>query len=176
MADGAAKSGKTATTQQWILLGVLVSLVGIPTLGVADVEALARSEQQGALANSLGRLDRGIDDRLRLWSSGWQGAAPRLVVGVGPGEAINYAVNLQGVPNSLHNDLLAYLVERGVLGLLGFLTLHWALLGWSGRLPEGFSPVSTLPEAGWRDEAAKGAASTSVTLGGRTSLTQERRM
>ena len=41
------------------------------------------------------------------------------------------------------------------------------LLGWSGRLPDGVSPVSTLPGAGWRDEAAKGAASTSVTLGGR---------
>jgi O-Antigen ligase len=117
-----------------LVLGVAISLVGVPTIGVADIDAFAQSEQQGALANSLGRLDRGVDERLAIWSSGWRSAGPRLAIGVGPGEAINYAVNLSGLHISLHNDLLAYLVERGVLGLIGFLMLHAVLLGWSGRL------------------------------------------
>jgi hypothetical protein len=117
-----------------LVLGVAISLVGVPTIGVADIDAFAQSEQQGALANSLGRLDRGVDERLAIWSSGWRSAGPRLAIGVGPGEAINYAVNLSGLHISLHNDLLAYLVERGVLGLIGFLMLHAVLLGWCGRL------------------------------------------
>jgi O-antigen ligase len=117
-----------------LLLVVTVSLIGVPSIGQSDIDAFARGEQQGALANSLGRLDRGVDDRLAIWSSGWRSAGPRLAIGVGPGEAINYAVNLSGLHISLHNDLLAYLVERGVLGLVGFLLFHAVLLRWSGRL------------------------------------------
>jgi O-antigen ligase len=123
-----------ATLAGAILIGVVVSLVGIPTIGVADVDALAQREQQGTLARNIGRLDHGINDRLFIWGSGWRGAAPRLAIGVGPGEAVNYAVDLSGLRISLHNDPLAYLLERGVLGLLGFLALHKALLGWGGRL------------------------------------------
>jgi hypothetical protein len=117
-----------------LVLGLAVSLVGVPSIGRANVDAFARGEQQGALANNLGRLDRGVDDRLAIWSSGWRSAAPRLAIGVGPGEAINYAVNLSGGPISLHNDLLAYTIERGVLGIIGLLLLQGAFLGWSGRL------------------------------------------
>jgi O-antigen ligase len=117
-----------------LLLGVVAWRVGIPSIGAADIDAVAQSEQQGALARNIGRLDSGLDERLAIWSSGWQGASSRLAIGVGPGEAINYAVNLHGLHISLHNDLLAFLVERGVLGLLGFLALYKALLGWGGRL------------------------------------------
>jgi hypothetical protein len=117
-----------------LLLAVTVSVVGIPSIGRSDIDTFAHSEQQGALANNLGRLDRGVDDRLQIWSSGWRSAGPRLAIGVGPGEAINYAVNLAGMHISLHNDMLAYLVERGVLGLVGFLMLHAVLLRLSGRL------------------------------------------
>jgi O-antigen ligase len=117
-----------------IVLGVAVSLVGIPTAGVADIDALAQRQQQGLLSRNIGRLNTGIDDRLEIWGSGWRGAAPRLTIGVGPGEAIDYAVDITGLPISLHNDLFAYLIERGVLGLIGFLALHKVLLGWGGRL------------------------------------------
>jgi O-antigen ligase len=124
----------TAVLVGGLLMVVAVSLVGIPSIGRTDIDTFARGEQQGALANSLGRLDRGVDDRLQIWSSGWRSAGPRLAIGVGPGEAINYAVNLAGLHISLHNDMLAYLIERGVLGLLGFLLFHAVLLRWSGRL------------------------------------------
>jgi O-antigen ligase len=117
-----------------ILLGLTVSIVGVPSVGLADVDALARREQGGTLASSIGRLDHGIDERLAIWSSGWRGAAPRLAIGVGPGEAINHAVTLRGTPISLHNDLYAFLIERGILGLLGFIALQVALLRWGGRL------------------------------------------
>ncbi|HJU03381.1 MAG TPA: O-antigen ligase family protein [Actinomycetes bacterium] len=124
----------TAILVGGLLMVVAVSLIGIPSIGRSDIDAFARGEQQGALANSLGRLDRGVDDRLQIWSSGWRSAGPRLAIGVGPGEAINYAVNLSGLHISLHNDMLAYLVERGVLGLLGFVLFHAVLIRGSGRL------------------------------------------
>jgi O-antigen ligase len=117
-----------------ILLGLTVGIIGVPRVGLADVDALARREQAGTLANSIGRLDHGIDERLAIWSSGWRGAAPRLTIGVGPGEAINYAMTLDGTPISLHNDLYAFLIERGILGLLGFIALQVTLLRWGGRL------------------------------------------
>jgi hypothetical protein len=117
-----------------VLLVVAVSLVGVPSIGRTSIDDFAKGEQQGALANSLGRLDRGVDDRLQIWSSGWRSAGPRLAIGVGPGEAINYAVNLSGLHISLHNDMLAYVVERGVLGLVGFLLFHAVLLRWGGQL------------------------------------------
>jgi len=41
------------------------------------------------------------------------------------------------------------------------------LINWSGDLPEGFTPVDGMAGAWWRSEAGRGAASTSVTLGGR---------
>jgi O-antigen ligase len=112
-----------------LVIGVAVSLVGIPSVGLSNVDAFARAEQQGALAYNVGRLDRGVDDRLAIWSAGWRSAGPRLAIGVGPG-----TFNLSGVSFSLHNDLLAYIVERGVLGVVGFLLLQAILLGWSGRL------------------------------------------
>lgn len=117
-----------------IFLGLTISLLGVPRVGLSDVDALARREQGGTLAYSIGRLDHGIDERLAIWSSGWRGAAPRLAIGVGPGEAINYAVTLDGTPISLHNDLYAFLIERGILGLLGIVALHVTLLRWGGRL------------------------------------------
>jgi O-antigen ligase len=123
-----------ATLAGAILLGVVVSLVGIPTAGVADIDALAQRQQQGVLSRNIGRLNNGLDDRLEIWGSGWRGAAPRLTIGVGPGEAVDYAVDITGLPIGLHNDLFAYIFERGVLGLLGFLALHKVLLSWGGRL------------------------------------------
>jgi O-antigen ligase len=123
-----------ATLIAVILIGVTVSIVGIPRFGVADVDALAQREQQGALAKNIGRLDHGINERLFIWGQGWRAAVPRLAIGLGPGEAIDYTVTTTGFPISLHNDPLAYLLERGILGLLGFIALHKVVLGWGGRL------------------------------------------
>lgn len=42
------------------------------------------------------------------------------------------------------------------------------LAGWRGALPEGFTPVAGAESLAWRAEAALGAASTSISLGGRS--------
>jgi len=117
-----------------LALGVAVSLVGVPRLGLAEVSAFAARERDGAFAENLGRLDRGTRARLELWDSGFRGAGSRLAVGLGPGEAIDVVVNAKGKNQSLHNDYIAFLIERGVLGLVGLLALSAALLRWGGRL------------------------------------------
>jgi O-antigen ligase len=126
-----AGAGLLAVT---LLLAVAVSVVGVPRFGLADVNAIAARERNGAFADNLGRLDRGTRVRLQLWDSGFRGAGPRLAVGLGPGEAIDVVVNAKGGHQSLHNDFIAYLIERGVLGLVGLVALYVALLRWSGSL------------------------------------------
>jgi len=117
-----------------IALGVTVAVVGVPRFGLADVSAFAAHERDGAFADNLGRLDRGTRVRLQLWDSGFRGSGSRLAIGLGPGEAIDVVVNAKGRNQSLHNDLIAYLIERGVLGFVGILALYAALLRWGGRL------------------------------------------
>jgi len=127
-----------------VALGVTVALLGVPRLSLAEVSALAAREREGAFAENLGRLDRGTRARLELWDSGFRGAGSRLAVGLGPGEAIDVVVNAKGRNQSLHNDVIAYLIERGVLGLAGILVLYGALLRWGGRLllAEGRGPAT----------------------------------
>jgi len=127
-----------------LALGVVVSVVGIPRFGLADVNAIAARERNGAFADNLGRLDRGTRVRLQLWDSGFRGAGSRLAVGLGPGEAIDVTVNAKGGHQSLHNDFIAYLIERGVLGLAGLVVMYGAFLRWGGFLlmAEGRGPAT----------------------------------
>lgn len=117
-----------------IALGVTVAVVGVPRFGLAEVSTFAARERDGAFADNLGRLDRGTQVRLQLWDSGFRGSGSRLAIGLGPGEAIDVVVNAKGRNQSLHNDFIAYLIERGVLGFVGILVLYVVLLRWAGGL------------------------------------------
>jgi O-Antigen ligase len=117
-----------------LALGLALKTVGIPQLSAAQLDAIAASEQRGPLANSVGRLNRSVSERLVLWASGWKRGGPRVLIGLGPGEAIDVVVNANGGHQGLHNDFISYAIERGVLGLLGLLALYWALFRWSGVL------------------------------------------
>jgi O-antigen ligase len=137
-----------------LMLGAVVG-TGIPRVGVSDVQALAARERGGTLGYSLGRLDRSIAGRLTLWSQAWDGAGSQVVVGVGPGAAARIPLVEGTLQRGLHNDYLAFLIERGVLGLLGLLALTAALLRWSGRLLGGYLPDG---RAGWWPPAGLGGA------------------
>ena len=145
MAVGAAlRAGRTPRQQLGVVGATLVGgtllataallAVGVPRVGVADVQAVAAAERGGAFGSSLGRLDRSVTGRTTIWSRAWQGAGPQVLVGVGPAAApwIPYAGGR--LQRGLHNDYLAFLVERGVLGLVGLLALAAVLLRWSGRV------------------------------------------
>jgi O-antigen ligase len=117
-----------------LLATILLLAVGVPTVEVAAVQDVARREQDGVFGDSLGRLDRSVPGRLELWTEAWRGAGARVLVGVGPGSAPLIPLAATTLRKGLHNDYLAFLIERGVLGLLGLLGFCTVLLRWCGRL------------------------------------------
>jgi O-antigen ligase len=137
-----------------LVLGA-VTMTAISRPGVTDVRALAQRERGGVFDDSLGRLDRSVNSRLAIWSDAWGAAGPRLVVGVGPAAASEIPLAVGTLRRGLHNDYLAFLIERGVLGLLGLLTLTAVLLAWSSRLLVGDPPDG---RAGWLRPAWLGGA------------------
>jgi O-antigen ligase len=116
------------------MLATGLVLVGIPQVGVADVQAVAAQERGGLLQGNLGRLDRSVSSRLTIWSNAWNGTGSRVLVGVGPDAAPKIPFGARTVGRGLHNDYLAFLIERGLLGLLGLLAFCAIMLRWSGRL------------------------------------------
>jgi len=121
-----------------LLIGLAVGVLGITRVVatrslLGEVASVSASQKQGGLfQNSLGRSNRSLHGRLTLWAQGLEksaGRPSRELLGVGAGEA-KYTVDYK----SLHNDLLAYLVERGVIGLFGLLLLYWFVFRQSLRL------------------------------------------
>jgi hypothetical protein len=117
-----------------LALSAVLLLVGVPQVGVSDVQAVARQEREGVLGGSVGRLDRSVGSRLTIWSNAWRGTGSRMVVGVGPGAAPRIPFATGTLRRGLHNDYLAFLIERGVLGVLGLLAFCAIVLRWSARL------------------------------------------
>jgi O-antigen ligase len=109
-------------------------LVGIPQVGVSDVKAIAARERGGVLEGNLGRLNRSVSSRLTIWSNAWNGTGSRVLIGVGPDAAPKIPFAERTIRRGLHNDYLAFLIERGLLGLLGLLAFCAIVLRWSGRL------------------------------------------
>jgi O-antigen ligase len=117
-----------------VALTAALLVIGIPQGGVSDVQAVAKRERGGVFGDSLGRLDRSVGSRLTIWSNAWSGTGSRVLVGVGPAAAPRIPFAARRLGRGLHNDYLAFLIERGVLGLLGLLAFCAILLRWSGRL------------------------------------------
>jgi O-antigen ligase len=94
-------------------------------------------ERQGSpLGSTLGRTDRGLEDRLEIWRQTWEAASPHVALGIGPGQFVSLnLLNPKGVArSSTHNDYLSVTIERGVLGLVAYLAFCLILVRWSGRL------------------------------------------
>jgi O-antigen ligase len=117
-------------------LAGLVVAAGVPRLGLADVSTVSQQAKGGTLNNSVGRADRSYAGRLVLWSEAVIKTGPRVIVGVGPGEAKTELQIANGSLNnktgtlathSVHSDFLAFLIERGILGAAGLLLLYAAL-------------------------------------------------
>jgi O-antigen ligase len=120
-----------------LVLAGLVVAAGVPRLGLAHVNTVSEDAKGGVLDNSVGRAGKSFAGRLALWSEAVIRAGPRVVVGVGPGEAKSELQISNGSLNprtgalstqSMHSDFLGFLIERGILGVAGLLLLYAALL------------------------------------------------
>jgi O-antigen ligase len=135
------RAGSTARQAQVVIalaIVVLAFVVGgvmrtVATRSVlGDVASISAAQKQGGLfQNSLGRSNRSLNGRLTLWAQGLTKSTGRgnELFGVGAGAA-KYTVDYK----SLHNDILAYLVERGIIALFGLAVLYWLVFRQALRL------------------------------------------
>ena len=104
-----------------------VGLIAVAVFGLfllspgADSVSIGNGSWQVNSSISSTRFDKSQEGRWSLWSNAW-GAFEKEPLGVGPdGVHQRQIAILNGHPLEIHNDALGYLVERGVLGLIGFI-------------------------------------------------------
>ncbi len=95
----------------------------------------------------LGRAEKSSDGRFALWGRGLDVLSDRnvtLIAGIGPA---NFKV-MDRQSTQLHNDLLAFIVERGLLGALGLVliggvavTRAFYLMRIHRKFPDRVAPV-----------------------------------
>ena len=119
----------------WVSLIAVTCLLVAPTallLASLDVSALqARAANGGRiLANSVARSDKGASDRALLVTENLALYRAHDPIGAGPGgtKAL-LAANQAPYVKEAHNDYLAALLERGVLGAVGLIVLWAAVAG-----------------------------------------------
>jgi O-Antigen ligase len=125
-----------------LLLVVVLLVVGAGALiewqagRSGPIRVFSDESQESPLGSTLGRTDRGLEDRLEIWRRTWEAASPHVVLGIGPGQFVGLNLpNPKGVArSSTHNDYLSVTIERGLLGLIAYLAICWMLVRWSGRL------------------------------------------
>lgn len=123
----------------------LVILLGPP--GPALAAWGMQAAQSSALHDSVGRLDRSDSTRFELWSLAATRFGDRLIVGVGPGAAGPELRADANTGKSLHSDVLASLVERGLLGALALALLLVVTAVSSWRLASQRVPWLPAPAA-----------------------------
>jgi O-antigen ligase len=150
------RAGSTARQTQVVVALMIVAVAVVSGLIVrtlvsrsvlGDVATISAAQKQGGVfQNSLGRSNRSLNGRLTLWTQGLQETAGRgnELFGVGAGEA-KYTVDYK----SLHNDVLAYLVERGIIALFGLAILYWLVFRQAMRVlgPRGPTGLHALGAA-----------------------------
>ena len=103
-------------------------LAVIPILLVALLAVFAFTQLRGGQEKSgfnQARFDRSGGLRFEVWIEAW-GKIPDAPWGVGPGSV--RGLDLNEHETELHNEPLAYLVERGVIGLFGLFVMWFALV------------------------------------------------
>jgi O-antigen ligase len=112
---------------------IVLAVVGLfLTSPGADSVSFGNGSWQVNGSISSERLDKSQGSRWAVWSNAWNAFAKE-PLGVGPdGVHQRQIAILNGHPLEIHNDALGYLVERGVLGLVGFIGF-WVVIWRSAR-------------------------------------------
>lgn len=123
-------------TRNTAVLAVGLIMVAIFSLFLlspgADSVSVGNGSWQVNGSISSERLDKSQGSRWSVWSNAWN-AFEKEPLGVGPdGVHQRQIAILNGRPLEIHNDALGYLVERGVLGLIGYVGF-WVVLWRAAR-------------------------------------------
>jgi O-antigen ligase len=114
----AAAQQDRRTARLWVSVSAILAAAGLalPMVFLSLISASRRRGGSALMRTTVWRLAGGIEKRLAVYGAGWN-LFRENVLGIGP----NSSAALVG--GGLHNDYLAFLVERGVLGLAGLLLL-----------------------------------------------------
>jgi hypothetical protein len=116
-------------------VAVFAAVAAHPTINQGTADKLAQSSgKHGALKDNVGRINNSVSTRVTIWSSALKGGFDNSALGVGVGEAQTIQVGNQTLDKSLHNDVLAFLLERGIVGLAALILLVAVILRWSKAL------------------------------------------
>ena len=116
-------------------VAVFATVAAHPSINQGTADKLAQSSSKnGALKDNVGRINNSVSTRITIWSSALKGGFDQSALGVGVGEAQTIQVDDKALGKSLHNDVLAFLLERGIVGLAALVLLVAVILRWCGRL------------------------------------------
>ncbi|HLZ39175.1 MAG TPA: O-antigen ligase family protein [Mycobacteriales bacterium] len=116
-----------------VVVGAAAVTVAVPaqdTTTVNEIVQIGERGNAGPLSANAERLDKGISARVAIWTAAWSGGVRNAAFGVGPGAGQKVDVGGSDLNKGLHNDYLAFFLERGVLGLVAFLFFLCVLLWW----------------------------------------------
>ena len=101
----------------------VIPLIFVVLLGVFAFTQLSVNQEKSGFNSA--RFDRSGGLRFEVWIEAW-GKIPDAPWGVGPGSV--RGLDLNEHETELHNEPLAYLVERGVIGLFGLFVMWFVLV------------------------------------------------
>jgi O-antigen ligase len=110
------------------VLGAVLLVVSVPRLREATVSRLMEAQKQSAAENSL-------LSRLLLWRVGLQLFLDHPIIGIGPKNFVSLVPHYLGTDEmmgaearSAHNVWVQVLAEQGIIGIVSYVTLCWAIL------------------------------------------------
>lgn len=113
-----------------VVTWALLALVATPYVTGTDFFHWISQSSSESIAAGIGGISSGLDDRLALVSEGWAEYREH-PLGLGP-----HGMRSSGVEKNVHNEYLAYLYERSIIGLVGLMLLHLTIIAmalWSIR-------------------------------------------
>ncbi|MFN2586692.1 MAG: O-antigen ligase family protein [Actinomycetota bacterium] len=137
-----------------VVAAALVAVVVLPQTFLADPSEVTASLGENELFDeSLGRSNSSLSLRAQRWEEAFQLFGSSIILGVGP-SSTDESLAERGAPltGEIHNDYMAGLLERGLLGALGNVFLFVVVAAWSVRV--GLD--ETLAAQGWRPAALAG--------------------
>ncbi|HEX2294304.1 MAG TPA: O-antigen ligase family protein [Actinomycetota bacterium] len=129
----------------------LVSLVVLPeTFLSRSGEVATRLGENEVFDESLGRSNASLSLRAQRWEEAFQLFGSSIVLGVGPSSTDESLAEMDApLSGELHNDYMAGLLERGLLGAAGNLFLFAVVAAWGVRVgldrarrAEGWRPAA----------------------------------
>ena len=135
------------------LMVMVLALLPANFIGESE-KATEELGQTELLSESVGRVDTSLGARVARWQESLRLFGDDILVGIGPSTSDEALEDLNSpYAGELHMDYLAALIERGVLGFVGIMTLFGIALWWAVQIGTDRSLV----RAGWFSPALAGA-------------------